>query len=68
MTSWKIIDWTMEEAKRQGLTIATLSERAGVSTSSLKYAKQHKGMFRLDSLIMILNALGYDLQIHKKGE
>lgn len=66
MDAWRIIDWIMDEMKRRGWNPVIMHKNTGVSESCIRYAQNKQGMLRLDTLVTILDALGYEINIIKK--
>ncbi|MBQ9342807.1 MAG: hypothetical protein IJT99_01285 [Clostridia bacterium] len=68
MDAWQIIDWVSAAIDENEWTPNEAAEQLGISLSGIHYIKKKQHMPRLDSLVIILDNLGYELDIVRKGE
>jgi transcriptional regulator with XRE-family HTH domain len=63
-----MVNFFKEERKRQRKSIKEISDISGVSISTINKWEYCGVMPTVDNFQKVLNALGYDLRIVKKGE
>ena len=63
-----MVNFLREERKRQHISIKTLSALSGINSRTINNWEYCNVMPPIDKLQKVLNALGYDLRIVKKGE
>ncbi len=63
---WEIGSTICNLRKQHGISQTELSEISGVSLPSISRVERGKETIRLDVLVKILNALGYELSIKAK--
>ena len=68
MNAWQIIDWINSKIEEHGWMPKDAAKNLKVSVSCVRYMKHKQGMLRLDSLVMILDTLGYKLEIVRKED
>lgn len=66
MDIWQISEWLEAEIIKRGWTIKEAARELKMSESSLRYIIDKRGLPRLDSLYMALDALGCELKIQRK--